>query len=179
MNQRQANADQWARRLQDQRRYNHYRFQQEYIQRLREQQLRAQNWRNYNYSNDPYFYTAPSYRYSRGGRYYEVNQYAADLLRQAVNYGYEEGFRAGQADREDGWRSGGYQDTYAYQDGNFGYTGYYVNREEYNYYFREGFRRGYEDGYNSRNQYGTYSGGRYSILGAVLGSILNLQNLFN
>ena len=36
--------------------------------------------------------------------------------------------------------------------------GFYVDRDDYNYYFREGFRRGYEDGYNGRYQYGTYSG---------------------
>ena len=30
---------------------------------------------------------------------------------------------------------------------------------EYQYYFREGFRRGYEDGYHSRSQYGRYSNG--------------------
>ena len=96
-----------------------------------------------------------------------------------MTYGYEEGFRAGQADREDGWRSGGYRDSYAYQDANFGYTGYYVDQGEYNYYFREGFRRGYEDGFNSRNQYGSYSNGKYEILGAILSQVLNLQSLFD
>ena len=42
----------------------------------------------HDYDNDPYFYTAPIYRYNRGGAYYETNQYGADLLRQAVNNGY-------------------------------------------------------------------------------------------
>jgi hypothetical protein len=154
-----------------------YRYQQRYLQRLREQQLRLQNARNYDYNRDPYFYTAPSYRYNRGGRYYETNQYGAEMLRQAVNNGYEEGFRAGQADREDRWRFG-YQDSYGYQDANYGYTGYYVDRDEYNYYFREGFKRGYEDGYNSRYQYGNYSNGKYSILGSILSGILNFQSLF-
>jgi hypothetical protein len=93
-----------------------------------------------------------------------------------VNYGYEEGFRAGQADREDGWGSS-YQDSYAYQDANYGYDGYYVERDDYNYYFREGFRRGYEDGYDSRSQYGTESNGKYEIWANVLSSILNLQAL--
>jgi hypothetical protein len=32
-----------------------------------------------------------------GGRYYEMNQYGANLLREAVNYGYEQGFKAGRA----------------------------------------------------------------------------------
>jgi flagellar biosynthesis/type III secretory pathway protein FliH len=153
-----------------------YRFQQQYLARLRQQQIRIQNARNYNYARDPYFYTAPSYRYSRGGSYYETNQYGVNLLRQAVNNGYEEGFRAGQADRQDRWRSS-YEDSYAYQDSTYGYTGYYVDPEDYRYYFREGFRRGYEDGYNSRYQYGRYSGGKYNILGAILSQILNLQRL--
>jgi hypothetical protein len=165
-----------ARRLQQQRRLAQYRYQQQYWQRLREQRLRLLNSRSYNYNNDPYYYTAPSYRYYRGGRYYETNQYGADILRQAINNGYEEGFRAGQADREDRWR-GSYQDSYAYQDANYGYSGYYVDQDSYNYYFREGFRRGYEDGYNSRYQYGSYSGGKYSILGAILSQILNLRSI--
>jgi hypothetical protein len=55
-----------------------------------------------------------------------------------------------------------------------GYDGYYVDINEYQYYFREGFRRGYEDGYYGRNQYGSYSNGKYAILGQVLSVILNL-----
>ena len=153
-----------------------YRFQQQYLERLHQQQIRIENERNYNYSRDPYFYTPPSYRYRRGGSYYETNQYGADLLRRAVNYGYEEGFRAGEADREDRWASN-YRDSYAYQDANYGYNGYYVDRDDYNHYFREGFRRGYEDGYDSRHQYGSYSNGNYSILDQVLSAILNLESL--
>ncbi len=168
-------AQQRTAALQQQRRMSQYRFQQEYFQRERDQQLR---WRNehHDYEHDPYFYTAPIYRYNRDGSYYEINQYGADLLRQAVNYGYQEGFRAGVADREDRWRAD-YQDSYAYQDANYGYSGYYVDQADYNYYFREGFRRGYEDGYDNRYQYGTYSDGNYSILGNVLSAILNLQSL--
>jgi len=94
-----------------------------------------------------------------------------------VNNGYQEGIEAGQADRQDGWR-GSYQDSFAWQDANYGFTGYYVDQSEYNYYFREGFRRGYEDGYNGRYQYGTFSNGRGSILGTVLSAVLNLQSLF-
>jgi hypothetical protein len=142
---------------------------------MRQQQMSLENDRH-DYNSDPYFYTAPNYRYNRGGRYYETNQYGASSLRQAVNYGYQEGFGAGQADRQDGWRAD-YQDSYAYQDANYGYDGYYVAQDDYNYYFREGFRRGYEDGYYGRHQYGSYSGGKYAILGGLLGTILNLQAL--
>jgi flagellar biosynthesis/type III secretory pathway protein FliH len=140
------------------------------------EQIRRQNVRTYGSNRNLYFNTAPNYRYQRGGSYYETNQYGANLLRQAVNYGYEQGYRSGQADRQDRWNSN-YQDSYAYQDANYGYSGYYVDRDDYNYYFREGFRRGYEDGYDSRSQYGRYSSGRYSILGAVLSGILNLESL--
>ena len=70
-----------------------------------------------------------------------------------------------------------YKDSYAYRDANYGYSGYYIDRSDYNHYFREGFRRGYEDGYNSRYRYGRNSGGNYSILDNVLSQILNFQTL--
>ena len=102
-----------------------------------------------------------------------MNDYGAQLLQRAVNDGYEEGFYAGQADRQDGW-SFDYESSDAYQDGSYGYDGYYVDLGEYQYYFREGFRRGYEDGYYGRNQYGSYSDGRYGVLNNILNIILNL-----
>ena len=40
---------------------------------------------------------------SRGGRYYETNQYGMDRLQQAVNDGYERGRFAIIADRQDRW----------------------------------------------------------------------------
>lgn len=98
------------------------------------------------------------------------------MLRQAVRYGYEEGVRAGQSDREDNWAFG-YQDSYAYQDATFGYNGYYIGLDEYRYYFREGFRRGYEDGFYDRWQYGSYAEGTFRLLGNVLLEILRLQSL--
>jgi len=95
------------------------------------------------------------------------------MLRQAVQYGYEEGFRAGQADREDDWDYS-YNGSYGYEDATYGYDGYYVSLDEYRYYFREGYRRGYEDGYYGRDEYGRYENGRYSILGTILGTILDV-----
>lgn len=94
------------------------------------------------------------------------------MLRDAVNYGYEEGFRAGQADRNDRWGYN-YQQSYGYQDASYGYDSYYVDLSEYNYYFRQGFQRGYEDGYYGRYEYGQYNNGRYNILSQILGSIFN------
>lgn len=154
--------------MQQQRRLARWRFEQNYYERLRQDQFRLQNFRY----ND---YGSPNYRYYREGTYYQTNQYGANLLRQAVNNGYEEGFRAGQADRQDGWNFS-YQDSDAFQDGSYGYDGYYVDLNEYQYYFRQGFQRGYEDGYYGRYQYGAYNNGTYNILGDVLNLILDIRN---
>ena len=162
--------------LQQQNRTSQYRYQTEYVERMRQQQVSYARDANYDYGRDPYYYTAPIYRYSRGGSYYETNQYGADFLRRAVNQGYGEGFHAGRADRQDHWRSN-YRDSYAYRDANYGYYGRYVNQDEYNYYFRQGFRRGYEDGYASRYRYGSYSNGSYAMLGAFLGQILDFRSI--
>lgn len=145
---------------------NQWRFHQLYWERLRQDQLRLQSFNYYDYGS-------PSYYYTRGGQYYQINQYGADMLRRAINSGYEEGFRAGLADRQDGWRFD-CESSDAFTDASYGYDGYYVNLSEYQYYFREGFRRGYEDGYYGRSQYGSYANGSYNILGGVLSLILNL-----
>jgi hypothetical protein len=52
-----------------------------------------------------------------------------------------------------------------------------VERDDYNYYFREGFRRGYEDGYYSRYQYGRHVNGTYSLLGAILSQVLGFKSI--
>jgi TolA-binding protein len=161
-------AQQRETRLQQQRRQAHLRFQQQYLERLRQDQINLQNAR----SNE---YSAPNYRYSRGGRYYQTNQYGVDLLRQGVNHGYERGVRAGQADREDRTRFS-YKDSYAYQDASYGYNGYHVDLNEYRHYFREGFNRGYQDGYYSRSQYGSNSNGSLSLLGNILQQVFNVQS---
>ena len=98
------------------------------------------------------------------------------MLREGVNNGYQQGFLAGRADRQDGWRPD-YQNSFAYQDANYGYGGYYVSQDDYNYYFRQGFQRGYSDGYYGRYRYGRRSHGKYTILGAIVGSILDMQSL--
>lgn len=173
--QRQNNSRQHGLQLQQQKRMAQYNYQQQYYERMRQQQLRYQNDR-YDYNNDPYFYTASTYRYNRGGRYYETNQYGAGILRQALNYGYQEGMRAGRADQQDHWRYS-YRDSYIYEDANYGYNGYYVQQDDYNYYFRQGFQRGYEDGYYGRRRYGHSSNGSDSLLSAVLITILGLQSI--
>jgi hypothetical protein len=172
LQQQQSVLQQRAASLQQQKRTAQYRYQQQYLEHLRQQQLTLRQ--SYDYDRDPYYYTAPSYRYSRGGRYYDVNRYAAELLQDAVNYGYDQGFGAGQADRADHWRFD-YESSYVYQDADYGYSGRYVDRDEYNYYFRQGFRRGYEDGFYSRYRYGVRVTGGFRILGDVLRVIIDLK----
>ncbi len=169
-------AEQRARALQQQRRMAQYRYQQRYHERLREQQRR---WHagSYDYWRDPFYYTPASYRYSYGGRWYQTNRYGADLMRQAVSYGYEEGLRAGRADRDDGWRYDA-SGSYGYLDASYGYDGRYIAPDQYSYYFRQGFQRGYEDGYYGRYRYGSRDErGDYRVLAAVLGVVLGLQLL--
>lgn len=139
------------------------------------------------------------YRVYRNGSYYNTDQRGAELLRQAVNEGYRRGFRAGRSDLENRRRSS-YSNSNIYQRGTDGYQSY-VNQSQYQYYFRQGFQRGYQDGANSRyrDQYnnGQYNNGQYndgygryqdqqyqygssnngvlSILGTILSQILNIQ----
>lgn len=139
--------------------------------RARAEQLRRQQYnnrrRNNTYNNN--VAAANRYRVYRGGRYYNTDQRGADLLRQAVNAGYQQGYRAGQTDRS-GRRNSSWNNHSVYNQGTYGYQTY-VDRSQYQYYFQQGFQKGYQDGYNSRNQYG--NGG--SILGNILGQILNIQ----
>ena len=116
---------------------------------------------------------ARGYRIYRNGSYYQTDSRGADLLRQAVNEGYSQGYRQGQQDRRYN-RSGGYYGSTIYRSGTYGYRSY-VDRSQYQYYFQQGFQRGYQDGFNSRTQNGYYSGGRWNILANILGSILNIQ----
>ena len=47
---------------------------------------------------------------------------------------------------------------------------------QYQYYFRQGFLRGYQDGYDRRYRYGSNNNGAFNILGSILNGILNIQN---
>lgn len=116
---------------------------------------------------------ASRYRVYRNGSYYQTDRRGADLLRQAVNAGYQQGFRAGQMDRRNR-RANSYNNSLIYRNGNYGYQSY-VDARQYQYYFRQGFERGYQDGFNSRYQYGTNNNGSLNILGTILQGILNIQ----
>ncbi len=114
--------------------------------------------------------TNRSYRVYRNGRYYNTDSRGAELLRQAVNSGYQQGYREGQMDRRNR-ASGRYYNSGTYRNGSFGYQSY-VDRGQYQYYFQQGFQRGYEDGYNSRLQYGYRTNSGINILGNILSTIL-------
>ena len=141
------------------------RAQQEYLeyQRARTNPY-GRVYNNNNYGN---------YRYYRNGRLYRIDNRGAELLRSAVNQGYQQGYRQGQIDREYGRRSN-YRINSMYRSGTYGYQSYGVAQSQYQYYFQQGFQRGYQDGYYSRNQYGYRSGNGVNILGTILNGILNL-----
>jgi flagellar biosynthesis/type III secretory pathway protein FliH len=114
------------------------------------------------------------YRVNRNGSWYNTDRRGADLLRQAVNEGYRQGFAAGRSDRNRQIRQMNWSGSSMYRSGTLGWQSY-VDRGQYQHYFRQGFERGYQDGFNSRNQYGTNNNGVVNILGSILGSILNVQ----
>ncbi len=165
-----AQFDRQHHALLKQHRPSQHRYQQDYYQRWLAQQARWNSYR-FDYYSDPFFYTPYNYRYNYGGRWYSTNSYGAQLLQQAIQDGYREGWYAGRADREDRWRFD-YRGNYGYINGSFGYYGHYVSMSDYQYYFRQGFERGYRDGYYGRSQYGRYDNGNASILPAVLSMIL-------
>lgn len=114
------------------------------------------------------------YRIYGGNGYYNTDSRGYEMLRSAVNSGYQQGYMEGQRDRSQGRRFD-YTDENAYRYGNYGYSNY-VDSGQYQYYFRQGFSRGYQDGYYSRSQYGYRSGNSYNILGSILNTILTLSN---
>ncbi len=113
------------------------------------------------------------YRVYNNGRYYNTDSRGAELLRQAVRNGYQQGVRAGQYDRSRRIRRS-YTITSDYRRGNYGYQSY-VDSRQYQYYFRQGFQRGYQDGYSRRYRYGTNNNGAFNILGSILSGILNVR----
>jgi hypothetical protein len=88
-----------------------------------------------------------------------------------VEGGYQEGYLAGRHDvaARQGFspRSGS-----SYRSGLVGFSAGPVPSSDYQYYFREGYDRGYQDGFYQRNQYGTVRSGKAAILDAALGTIL-------
>lgn len=113
------------------------------------------------------------YRLYRGANYYETDQRGVDLIKRAIQSGYQQGYQSGANDRRYSRRNY-YLDEPYYRSGIYGYQSY-VDRDQYKYYYREGFERGYRDGYTDQTRYGSYSGGKWSILASVAERILNLR----
>lgn len=109
---------------------------------------------------------------NREGTYYQTDYRGAELLRQAVNSGYQQGYRQGQLDARNN-RNGSYYGNNVYRSGTYGYQSY-VDRSQYQYYFQQGFERGYEDGFNNQYRYGYRSNNGLNILGTILNGILNI-----
>lgn len=126
--------------------------------------------------------TSGRYRVVRNNRYYNTDHQGAELLRNAVNEGYRQGFNAGRSDYGSNRRTG-WSNSTVYRSGNMGYQNS-VDRKQYQYYFQQGFQRGYQDGSNAEYQngysgsyrYGTYDNGTPNILGTILNEILNIQS---
>jgi hypothetical protein len=173
-NQQQKVDNQRARLEQQRLRLEQERLEKQRLEQQRAEQLRLEQLRQAQLRQQQQQHWGNRYRLSRNGRQYQVDNRQAELLKQAVNMGYQQGFRAGQTDRS-GRRGGIYNNSSIYQNGNYGYQSY-VDSSLYQYYFRQGFERGYEDGYNSRHQYGNFSNGNANILGTILQGILNLQS---
>lgn len=176
LDQRQKLHNQYLAQLQKEKRVAQYNYLQQYSAQMLQQRKNYENALARNYQNDPFYQTAFDRRYNRGGIFYETNQYGSAQLELAVKNGYSEGYRAGAADRQDRWRAD-YNRSIVYMESLYGYNGYYVDKDDYRHYFREGFRRGYNDGYNAKYQYGVLANGQSTILGSVVEGILNFEML--
>jgi hypothetical protein len=159
------------------RRSSDYRDWQEAQRQAQREQMEYQQASrgNYNFGNRNVSNRGRSYRIYRDGRYYQTDNRGAELLRQAVNRGYQQGYNAGVRDRRYGRGDDYYYNDSTYRSGTFGYQSY-VARDQYQHYFQQGFQRGYQDGYNSTNRYGYRSGSTLNVLGNVLNSILQITD---
>ena len=117
-------------------------------------------------------YNRAAYRYRVGAASRVTNRSGAELLKRAVSDGYRQGYELGRVDRGNHDQFD-YRDSRAFRDATFGYTGSYLDRADYQYYYRQGLQRGYDDGYYQQHQYGLVgSSGTALILGSVLAAIL-------
>lgn len=156
--------------------------------RMNQQREAARNNRNNNQSGSVFVWGSANnnrnanYRVYRNGSYYQTNYRGAELLQQAVNEGYRQGFASGRRDRNSN-RRGNWSNDSVYRNGSVGYQSQ-VDRRQYQYYFQQGFQRGYQDGsntryandYNGQYEYGYYENGNVNILGAILNTVLNIRS---
>lgn len=86
---------------------------------------------------------------------------------RAQRIGYDEGYRAGQADRANGERAD-FRDESVYREASAGYRSQDGGLSYYRQQFRAAFAEGYEDGYRNRDA-NTRRGGISGILGDIIG----------
>jgi hypothetical protein len=159
-------------RTRSQRDYRDWQQAQRLAQREYAEYQRSSRYGN-NYGNVNPGRRVGWYRINRGGTYYNVDQRQYQLLQNAVNQGYRQGYNAGVRDRRYNRSEDYYYNDNVYRSGSFGYQSY-VARDQYQYYFQQGFQRGYQDGINSRYQYGYRTNTGLNVLGNVLSSILQI-----
>ena len=96
-------------------------------------------------------------------RYADAQAPYNQIRRDAYDYGYREGARAGEQDARRGERFN-FEDEREYRNGDGGYHRQYGDRDRYRQTFRSGYAAGYDDSYR---RYGGYNGsdGRYSQRG--------------
>ncbi len=102
--------------------------------------VNAQTDRGYYNDND---------RYGQNDRYRYDNRYdnvRSDRYRQAMERGYRDGFRMGQADARHR-QSYSMESSNDYRNSSNGYNQGWGSRGGFERAYREGFRRGYHDGY--------------------------------
>jgi hypothetical protein len=91
-------------------------------------------------------------------RYADAQAPYYDIRRDAYDYGYREGMRAGEIDARRGDRFG-FEDEREYRNGDGGYRRQYGDRDRYRQTFRSGYAAGYSDAYRRFGGYG--ADGRY------------------
>jgi hypothetical protein len=157
----------------------------------------------YYYSDPPEYYSSynpDAYVYSPAGNYYPVPQfsifdggilnssplgyssdpysagYVDDVYRQAYDYGYEQGYLAGQQEaRYD--RNAAYEDQNPYGYDDYLYDGYSVSLGQNRYYLNEGYDNGYREALQGRNDYELDSGGDFDLVSLLINGVLGMVEI--
>ena len=104
-----------------------------------------------------------------------LGQYAGDgivggLLTNFLAQGYDQGFLAGQAARENGYGDRYYQDPYVTEQGI--YDPYSVSMGENRQLLSEGYGLGYQDALNGQTEYNPQSDGNVDLVSLLLNNVL-------
>lgn len=171
----QRNAQEEYRDYQRTRSSRDYRDWQQAQRRAQQEYAEYQRASRYgnNYRNRNNGRRVGWYRVNRGGTYYNYDQRQYQMLQNAVNQGYRQGYNAGVRDRRYDRSDNYYYNDNVYRSGSYGYQSG-VARDQYQYYFQQGFQRGYQDGINSTYRYGYRTNTGLNVLGNVLSSILQI-----